>query len=82
MAEKEHLAILKQGMDSWNTRRKGNPDIRPDLHGALLMETQLAGVYLHNADLAKANLAKANLAEADLARALLAGASTLGADLT
>ena len=31
MANKEHLAILKQGVEVWNKWRKENPEIKPDL---------------------------------------------------
>ncbi len=36
MANKEHLAILKQGVDAWNNWRKQDPDVMPDLDGAPL----------------------------------------------
>ena len=36
MANDEHVAILKQGVDDWNAWRRENPDIRPDLSGANL----------------------------------------------
>ena len=31
MANKEHLAILKQGLDMWEAWRKEIPEIRPNL---------------------------------------------------
>lgn len=31
MANKEHLKILKQGVEVWNKWRKENPHIKPDL---------------------------------------------------
>jgi uncharacterized protein YjbI with pentapeptide repeats len=36
MANPEHLAILKQGMITWNDWRAKNPDIRPDLRNCNL----------------------------------------------
>ena len=38
MANDEHLAILKKGVDAWNAWRDKNPDIRPDLSEANLSE--------------------------------------------
>jgi hypothetical protein len=34
MANQEHLAILRQGVQAWNTWREANPEIRPDLREA------------------------------------------------
>ena len=34
MANPEHLAKLKQGVDAWNQWRKENPDTKVDLSGA------------------------------------------------
>ena len=31
MANKEHLKILKQGVEAWNKWREENPDVKPDL---------------------------------------------------
>jgi hypothetical protein len=31
MANEEHLAILRKGVEAWNAWRKENPDIRPEL---------------------------------------------------
>jgi hypothetical protein len=32
MANDEHVALLKQGVDAWNAWRAENPNIRPDVH--------------------------------------------------
>jgi uncharacterized protein YjbI with pentapeptide repeats len=77
MANKEHLARLKQGVEAWNQwREAANPDIQADLHGADLRNADLAG-----ADLAGADLAGADLREADLTGAHLTGAHLFSADL-
>ena len=34
MANEEHVALLKQGMDAWNAWRDKNPDILLDLSHA------------------------------------------------
>src|SRR2546430_1898533 len=72
MADEEHVALLKLGVDAWNAWRQGNPDIRPDLWG-----TDLRGADLRGADLREANLFRADLGDAILNRA-----DFTGADLT
>lgn len=42
MANEEHIAILKQGVEVWNNWRQENPDIRPDLSTLSLSESILA----------------------------------------
>jgi hypothetical protein len=71
MANDEHVAILKQGVEVWNKSRDENRDIRPDLGGADLRGANLVGADLRVADLrgarlAGADLRKANLADVDL----------------
>ena len=46
MANEEHVALLKQGMDAWNAWRDKNPDILLDLSHADLNEAKLNGTYL------------------------------------
>ena len=41
MANEEHLAILKQGVDTWNRWRQEKLDVVPDLDGADLMNADL-----------------------------------------
>lgn len=50
MANREHLVILRHGVDIWNRWRQEAPDIEPDFCGA----------DLHNADLRQANLRHAD----------------------
>ena len=71
MANEEHLSILQQGVEAWNSWRRDNPNIRPDLS-----ETDLSEV-----DLSEADLSKADLSMAHLTRAMLFGADLSGADL-
>src|SRR5207344_2362243 len=56
MANDEHVALLKQGVDAWNAWREENPDIRPDLSGADLGGANLGGANLSGADLSGADL--------------------------
>jgi hypothetical protein len=77
MANKEHLALINQGVVAWNEWMLEHEDTRPDLSGA-----NLIGADLHEAELIKANLSRANLHEAELIKANLSGANLRGADLT
>jgi uncharacterized protein YjbI with pentapeptide repeats len=91
MANEEHLARLKQGVEAWNIWRKNNPKVRPNLSGANLYEAnlpradlgmaELSGMNLTKSDLAGANLSRAALIEANLFGANLAGANLLKANL-
>jgi uncharacterized protein YjbI with pentapeptide repeats len=74
MANPEHLAILKQGVDGWNEWRKENPNLLPDLAVASLHGEDLASVDLSGANLNGAHLAEAHLIEGNLQGAHLDGA--------
>jgi hypothetical protein len=92
MSNPDHLDRLKSAADSgdmasWNTWRKSNPDISPDLidaglHCAVLTGADLSGANLYGADLAGADLSNADLARADLGRANLDGADLTRANLS
>jgi uncharacterized protein YjbI with pentapeptide repeats len=60
MANEEHLAILKQGVEVWNEWRKSNK-IRTDLNGVNLTGTDLGNADFSDADLGEANLSHTNL---------------------
>ncbi|HAA31872.1 MAG TPA: pentapeptide repeat-containing protein [Cyanobacteria bacterium UBA8553] len=96
MANGEHLALLRQGVDAWNEWRANNPQIRPNLSfatgdritiresklsGVDLSRTNLSRVDLSKADLIGAKLSDANLSEAYLSEVDLIGANLIGADL-
>ena len=66
MANDEHVAWLKKGVDVWNEWRRGNPDIVPDLGEADLIEASLWRANLFKANLSRADLIEANLTEAEL----------------
>jgi uncharacterized protein YjbI with pentapeptide repeats len=89
MANNEHLAILKQGVEVWNKWRDENPwwVLRPNLFeanlsGADLSGANLSGANLLRANLSRANLIGANLIGADLSVANLSVANLIGADLS
>jgi uncharacterized protein YjbI with pentapeptide repeats len=71
MADKAHVAMLKQGASAWNEWRAAHPETRPDL----------ANARLYGLDLAKVDLAGADLRGADLRGTILSGAKLVEADL-
>ncbi len=68
MANQEHLAILKQGVEIWNQWRKNNPGILPDLSYTDLREMHLEGAYLRQCKLLEADLSGAHLEGANRMR--------------
>src|SRR5919199_739483 len=92
MANEEHLAVLRQGVEAWNEWKANNPEIRPNLsfangkritiRGAKLSGVDLSRTNLSRADLSKADLIGAKLNEANLSEAYLSEADLIGADLT
>jgi uncharacterized protein YjbI with pentapeptide repeats len=86
MADAEQLAILKQGVEVWNSWRDQNPKAVVDLESADLGNANLENVNLSDAglegaDLAHARMDQANLVGARLQRANLAHASLNRANL-
>ena len=79
MPNREHLKILKSGLDPWDKWRANNPHIRPNLskiklnwnsnfRGLNLIGTDLRGADLQVADFHAANLSRADLRNAELRR--------------
>ncbi len=67
MANPDHLAILRQGVDKWNLWRTQEPNVEIDLTRADLEDAQLAGVDLHGVNLKRVTFRGANLSRANLA---------------
>jgi uncharacterized protein YjbI with pentapeptide repeats len=82
MSNPEHLAKLKEGVETWNQWRHLNPSIIPDLNGADLVAADLTGADLSKANLSKANLSGAYLSKANLLMADLSEAYLTRADLS
>jgi Pentapeptide repeats (8 copies) len=90
MANREHMEVLGQGADAWNSWVK-SAGARPDLEdadlkgwnlsGYRLKEAILKGAKLNRADLRRAKLDNAYLRRANLTGADLSGASLSGANL-
>jgi uncharacterized protein YjbI with pentapeptide repeats len=74
MADKEQVAVLKQGPRIWNEWRSTHPLAHPDLASAALCGLDLVNVNLGEADLRDADLRGSVLKGANLAHANLAGA--------
>ncbi|MBN1966394.1 MAG: pentapeptide repeat-containing protein [Anaerolineae bacterium] len=81
MANEEHLAILKQGVEVWNAWREENPTVRPILRYADLRNADLAKANFERATLHSANLNGADLREAVLKWTTLRRAKLVGANL-
>ena len=56
MANPEHLAKIKEGVEAWNLWRKENPDVGSDLSGADLSRADLTEATLVNTNLEGANM--------------------------
>jgi uncharacterized protein YjbI with pentapeptide repeats len=89
MANDEHVAMLKKGVDAWNAWRDANLEVDPDLSDANLRGRNLSGANLsgrganlEGANLIEADLSGANLSEAYLSDAFLRGANLSGANLS
>jgi hypothetical protein len=81
VANEEHLAWLKEGVNVWDRWRAVNPQVKPDLSRAILTGANFSRENLQEVDLSKADLSGANLSEANLSRADLSEAD-LEADLS
>jgi uncharacterized protein YjbI with pentapeptide repeats len=87
MADKEQVAMLKQGASAWNEWRAAHALARPELSqaplcGLDLVDANLAEADLRNADLRGTVLKGASLARADLGGAYFFKAVLDGADLS
>jgi uncharacterized protein YjbI with pentapeptide repeats len=81
VANPEHLALIRQGVDAWNKWRARKDSIVPDLSGAHLADENLGAAYLSRANLREANLGGADLSCAFINNADLSGANLRQADL-
>ncbi|MDJ0712993.1 MAG: pentapeptide repeat-containing protein [Prochloraceae cyanobacterium] len=70
MANRRHLKILKQGIETWNRWRKENSDIKPNLRGANLKGEKLAQANFSDCDIRSANFSNADLKNANFQRAV------------
>src|SRR5437588_5950513 len=77
MADKDHFLVLMKGAAPWNQWRQEHTEIRPDLCGIDLTNTDLKGADLTKADLRWTDLTRADLTEANLSEAFLTEANLI-----
>jgi uncharacterized protein YjbI with pentapeptide repeats len=82
MANKEHLALLRQGVEAWNKWRKTNRQIKPDLSKVNFSKADLRWANLERANLSGSNFIGADLQESNLKWADLRKANFTGANLS
>lgn len=92
MANSEHLALVRSGVDALNRFAREHEDVALDLesadlrgldlHNARLQAARLAGANLRGSDLRNARFNSVDLRGCDLRQADLRGASLHRADLT
>jgi uncharacterized protein YjbI with pentapeptide repeats len=80
MANKEHIEILSQGVDTWN-KWKNDTNVRPDLSGENLEGRKLPSIDLSNANLVDIDFTKCDLSRANFSSSNLCGAYFLNANL-
>ena len=71
MANSEHLAILKQGVEVWNQWRKDQPEVEPNLKGANLKNLNLESINFNRANLIGTNFTNTILINAHFKEAKL-----------
>jgi len=81
MANEEHLAQLKQGVEAWNAWREKHPEVQPDLSRADLGGAALRQINFISANLFRINLNGAHLSRSSFSQAHLGEANLSGANL-
>jgi uncharacterized protein YjbI with pentapeptide repeats len=81
MANEEQLAILKQGIETWNQWRKEQSSLKVDLSGADLSGVDLAGIDFRDARLTRVDFRESNLQRTRFSLSNLSRASLIGASL-
>jgi uncharacterized protein YjbI with pentapeptide repeats len=82
MANPEHLAILKQGVDVWTKWRIDNPKIKPDLSYLDFEDKIFSGVDFSNVALSESKFINSNLVEVNFEGAILNYSNFQGSDLS
>ncbi len=81
MANPEHLAKIREGVEAWNEWKEERFEVRPDLSEANLQGARLQGANLRETNLQGVNFTEANLTEANLTETNLEGTNFQGANL-
>lgn len=79
---KQQLQILEKGVGAWNQWRKFNPQIMPNLEGAILNNRNLIGIDFSSTNLKRCNLSGANLNKANLSKANISSELLIETDLS
>jgi hypothetical protein len=82
MANSEHLAMLKKGVETWNRWQELRPKNKENFFGADLTRADLGWKDLSEANFNKANLGETILCGSDLRRANLSRANLEGTDFS
>lgn len=82
MANEEHLAILKKGVEVWNKWRKENPEVKPDISYEYLRDEKLGDANFSGADLTAVDFSYTELANADFSGARLSFTVFVNVDLS
>ncbi|MEM9447262.1 MAG: pentapeptide repeat-containing protein [Cyanobacteria bacterium P01_E01_bin.6] len=75
VANDNHVAVLRQGVTTWNQWRGENIHLKPDLSGANLQDIYLCYADLRDTDFSHADLGDADLRFANLSRGNLSGSN-------
>jgi len=81
MANSEHLALVQQGVEVWNSWYKKHKHVIPDLAQANLSSLNLSGINFKKAILKQANFSNTDLSKSQLNNANLEKVNLLGANL-
>jgi uncharacterized protein YjbI with pentapeptide repeats len=63
MADPKHVTIVKEGVETWNSWKRENSKVKPDLSGANLSQTNPTSADLREADLIRTDLTRADLTD-------------------
>ncbi len=74
MANPDHVAKLKEGVEAWNQWRKEDNRLQPDLSGLELTEERFLGVNFRNTNFCKIKLAHVEFLDCDFSSARFCGA--------
>ena len=81
MISENHITVIENGVDAWNSWREENPHIKPLLRGEYLQNISGLRVNFRDTDLSNASIEGVELIEADLSNANLSHAELGGANL-
>ena len=79
---KDHLKILMQGAEAWNKWRKENPNVKPDLRLAKLVNIDLKNTNLSKSDLGGVDFTKSILYEDDFSGSYMAACNLTEVNMT